>query len=62
MYVGYIRVSSKSQEDNTSLRNKACKILDYYKLYNLEMQKMFKDIGSGSNIQRKGYASMLRYI
>jgi DNA invertase Pin-like site-specific DNA recombinase len=61
--VGYVRVSSDIQIDNTSIEMQIEKIKDYCKLYNIELKKVFIDEGqSGSNIDRKGYNEMIEYI
>lgn len=62
--VGYCRVSSESQVDNTSIENQVEKIKDYCKLYNIELVKMFIDGGeSGSGTdKRKAYNDMMDYV
>jgi site-specific DNA recombinase len=61
--VGYVRVSSDMQIDNTSIEMQIEKIKDYCKLYNIELANVFVDEGlSGSNTDRKGYNEMIEYI
>lgn len=62
--VGYCRVSSDSQIDNTSIDNQKEKIKDYCKLYNIELVKVFVDEGeSGSSTnKRSGYNDMIEFI
>jgi DNA invertase Pin-like site-specific DNA recombinase len=61
--VGYVRVSSDIQIDNTSIEMQIEKVKDYCRLYNIELKKVFIDEGqSGSNIDRKGYNDMIAYI
>lgn len=61
--VGYVRVSSDIQIDNTSIEMQIEKVKDYCKLYNIELKKVFIDEGqSGSNTDRKGYNDMIEYI
>lgn len=62
--VGYCRVSSDSQIDNTSIENQNEKIKDYCKLYNVELVKIFIDEGeSGSSTdKRNGYNDMIEFM
>lgn len=62
--VGYARVSTESQTDNTSIALQKEKIYNYCELYDFEMVEMFIDNGkSGSNIEgREEYHRMIEYI
>lgn len=46
--VGYVRVSSKSQEDNTSLQDQIERVEAYCKAYNYELVKVFKEVATGT--------------
>ena len=46
--VGYVRVSSKSQEDNTSLENQIERIEAYCKAYDYELVKIFREVATGT--------------
>jgi len=60
--VGYIRVSTFNQEDNTSLPHQEKKIKEYCKLKNWELVKVFRDIGSGAKESREQYNEMIQAI
>lgn len=62
--VGYARVSSDSQTDNTSIELQLEKIQEYCKLYDYELAKTFIDNGkTGSNVEeREAYQEMMEYI
>lgn len=64
--VGYVRVSSLSQLDNTSIENQIEKINLYCQLHDMELIKIFKDEAeSGSTVddkKRKGYSDMIEYV
>ena len=64
--VGYCRISSESQMDNTSIENQIQKIKLYCKLHEIELVKIFKDEAqSGSTIddtKRIGYNGMIKYV
>jgi site-specific DNA recombinase len=47
--VGYIRVSSESQEFNTSLQDQRERLEAYAKAFNYELVEVFTEIGSGKN-------------
>jgi len=51
--VAYIRVSSSGQEDNTSLDNQLNKIKLTCQLEDLELVKVYKEIGSGKDIKKR---------
>lgn len=61
--VGYARVSSESQVDNTSIGLQIEKINDYAKLHDLSVSKIFTDEGlSGSKDDRPQYLAMMEYL
>ncbi|MEA4827521.1 MAG: recombinase family protein [Clostridium sp.] len=62
--VGYVRVSSEGQIDNTSIGEQTEKIKLYCQLHNVELIKIFNDKGeTGSKVdKRKGYNEMITYI
>ncbi|WMJ81256.1 recombinase family protein [Clostridium sp. MB40-C1] len=62
--VGYVRVSSEGQIDNTSIGEQMEKIKLYCQLHNIELVKIFTDEGeTGSKVdKRKGYNDMIGYI
>lgn len=45
--VGYIRVSSESQADNTSLSEQWRRIAAYCEAFGHELVKVFQEVGSG---------------
>ncbi|MBD2214694.1 recombinase family protein [Nostoc linckia FACHB-104] len=47
--VGYVRVSSESQAENTSLREQRQKIEAYCYAFNHELLQIFEEVGSGKN-------------
>lgn len=61
--VGYARVSSDSQSENTSIELQEEKIKEYCKLYNYELVEIFIDNGkTGSNTdQREAYITMMEF-
>jgi len=46
--VGYVRVSSESQEDNTSLQNQIERIEAYCMAFGYELVKVFKEVATGT--------------
>ena len=60
--VGYIRVSTFNQADNTSLSLQQEKIKEYCKLKNWELIKIYKEIGSGAKESREQYNEMIKAI
>lgn len=61
--VGYARVSTESQIDNTSIGLQVEKINDYAKLHDLIVDHIFIDEGlSGSKEDRPEYMAMMEYI
>jgi site-specific DNA recombinase len=60
--IGYARVSSESQIENTSIKEQVERIRAYCKAQDWELVKIFKDEGvSASTTNRKGYQEMLQY-
>lgn len=51
--VGYVRVSSDSQEDNTSLRDQENKIKAYCDAFGHELIMVFSEVGSGSQMNTR---------
>jgi site-specific DNA recombinase len=62
--VGYARVSTDTQADNTSIELQVEKITEYCKLYDYEIVKIFIDNGkTGSNIEaREAYQQMIECV
>lgn len=56
--VAYIRVSSESQEDNTSLENQRRMIIAYALNNGFEIADWYQDTDSGSNESREGLTSL----
>ncbi len=56
--IAYIRVSSDSQEDNTSLEAQKASIAAYAAQYNFEIVATFKDVDSGANEYREGLTAL----
>lgn len=46
--IGYVRVSSKSQEDNTSLQNQIERIQAYCTAFGYELVKIFQEVATGT--------------
>lgn len=62
--VGYARVSTDTQTDNTSIEFQVEKITEYCKLYDYDMAKVFVDNGkTGSSVEvREAYQEMMEYV
>lgn len=61
--VGYCRISTLMQVDNTSLKDQEDKIKIYAKLHNIEIDKIFIDKAvSGKSTDRPEYDNMMDYI
>ena len=61
--VAYVRVSSQSQIENTSIETQIEKIELHCKLHDINIVKIFKDEGiSAKDIDRPSYNEMLDYI
>lgn len=62
--IGYVRVSSDTQIDNTSIDEQKKKIRLYCELHNIELIEVFCDEGeTGSKIEkREGYNNMMEYL
>ena len=51
--VGYVRVSTDGQEDNTSLASQQERIECYCKAFNHELVKVFVEVGSGKDMKNR---------
>ena len=62
--VGYARVSTDTQTDNTSIELQVEKINEYCKLYDYDLVKVFIDNGkTGSSVEaREAYQAMMEYV
>lgn len=61
--VGYCRISTLMQVDNTSLKDQEDKIKMYCKLHQIEINKMFIDKAvSGKSIDRPQYDNMINFV
>lgn len=61
--VGYCRISTLMQVDNTSLKDQEDKIRMYCKLHDIEVDKIFIDKAvSGKSTDRPEYYEMMNYI
>jgi len=60
--VAYIRVSTRSQEDNTSLKEQRDCIEAYAKSQHIEIVAIFQEVKGGTNLNRKQYKDMMNYI
>ena len=62
--VAYVRVSSASQIENTSIETQIEKIELHCKLHDIEINKIFKDegISAKDTENRSSYNKMLEYI
>ena len=53
MLVGYVRVSTDGQEDNTSLASQQERIECYCKAFDHELVKVFVEVGSGKDMKNR---------
>lgn len=61
--VGYVRVSTESQEKNTSQETQKQAIEQYCELSGIECLRIYADVGSGADTeQRPEYKAMLKHI
>lgn len=60
--IGYVRVSTESQENNTSLDNQKKAIIDYCNLYNHKLLDIVEDIKSGANIEKRNLKTLLNRV
>lgn len=61
--VGYCRISTLMQVDNTSLKDQEDKIRMYCKLHDIEVDKIFIDKAvSGKSTERPEYYEMMNYV
>lgn len=61
--VAYVRISSQSQIDNTSIETQLDKIELHCKLHDIEIVKLFKEEGiSAKNTERPSYTEMIDFV
>jgi len=60
--VVYGRVSSQKQDKDGNLERQIERLLKWAKENNYEVVKVFKDVGSGINDNRKNFWKMIKYI
>ena len=60
--MGYYRVSTLGQEDNTSLEDQKERVRAYCKSQGWVLVVEFEDVASGGNVDRPGYQAALDYI
>lgn len=63
--VGYVRVSSESQEDNTSLDNQVTRIKCYCDAFGYELIKVFKEVATGTKsdmVTRPIFNECIKYL
>ena len=58
----YCRVSTEKETQETSLKRQEEELLDFAKLNNYEVEKVFSDQHSGYDIEREGLLDLLDYI
>lgn len=58
----YARVSSLSQEENTSLAMQIDKAQSYAATYDYHITEIFQDVSSGGNTERDGFKAMMHVI
>lgn len=57
--IGYVRVSTEEQKNNTSIDTQIKTIQDYCNLYNHELIDIVKDVKSGSSIEKRNLKTLL---
>lgn len=61
--VGYVRISSDSQIENTSIGEQKRKIMSFCDSQDWELERIFADEGySGSTTERPDYQNMMKYL
>lgn len=60
--LAYIRVSSDTQEDNTSLENQRRSIIIYAKNFGFDVCDWFQDVESGSDENREGLSKLRQRV
>ena len=60
--LGYCRVSSDGQEENTSLKQQKQSIKDYCKSRGWKLENIYEDVSSGGNTDRDGYLEMEKHL
>lgn len=58
----YVRVSTSMQEENDSLKTQISKIESYCELHDYDLYKIYEDVGSGGDDERKGFKKLQRDI
>lgn len=58
----YVRVSTTMQEEKDSLKTQISKIESYCDLHNYDLYKIYEDVGSGGDDERKGFKELQRDI
>ena len=61
LYAGYIRISGKSQQTNSSIKNQIDTIKAYAKTNNIKVD-LFQDVASGKNTERTNFNIMMSNI
>ncbi len=60
--IGYARVSSESQEENTSLQEQERKIKSYCEAMSHELIEMKTEVASGSSLNRQSLQNVLELL
>lgn len=60
--IAYIRISSKTQVENTSLSMQTRKIRAFADSQECEIVEVFEDVATGATIEREGYQNMIQYL
>lgn len=60
--IGYARVSSESQEENTSLQEQERKIKAYCEAMSHELKGIQIEVASGASLKRPALQSVLEYL
>lgn len=60
--IAYCRVSSESQEENTSLEEQENKIRAFAVSQDIEVLAVYRDVSSGGNVNRPGYQAAIKHL
>lgn len=60
--IGYCRVSTEGQEENTSLEEQERKIRAFAESQGIEIVGMFLDVASGGSLNRQGYQAAINML
>lgn len=60
--IGYCRVSTEGQEENTSLEDQERKIRAFAESQGVQIVKVFSDVASGGSTNRDGYQEAMRML